>query len=178
MTREEAVAMAKRFSSQLPPIRTQEELNVFSQALKKELIENALKAELDFHLNDESEPNSRNGYSSKTIKTCEGEMLLSTPRDRKSTFEPVLVKKGQRRVSCLDDKVLALYARGMSTRDIEVVLLDMYGVEVSPSLISRVTEAVMDEVTDWQNRLLEAVYPILYLDCITVNVRQDKHITT
>jgi transposase-like protein len=176
MTREEAVSMAKRFSAQLPPIRTEDELNVFSQALKKELIENALKAELDFHLNEESEPNSRNGYSPKTIKTCEGEILLSTPRDRNSTFELILVKKGQRRISCIDDKILALYARGMSTRDIEAAFLDMYGVEVSPALISKVTEAVMDEVVDWQNRPLEAMYPILYLDCITVNVRQDKHI--
>jgi transposase-like protein len=178
MTREEATAMAKRFSSQMPPIRTEDELIIFSQAMRKELLESALKAELDFHLSEESEANSRNGYSSKTIKTCEGEILLTTPRDRNSTFEPILVKKGQRRVSCIDDKILALYARGISTRDIEAAFLDMYGVEVSPALISKVTDAVMDEVADWQNRPLKTIYPILYLDCITVNVRQDKHIVT
>jgi putative transposase len=167
MTREEAMVMAKRLSRQLPPIRREEELNLFSQALKKELIESALKGELDFHLSNEREPNSRNGYSSKTVKTCDGEMLLSTPRDRKATFEPILVKKGQRRISCMDEKILALYARGMSTRDIEEAFLDMYEVEVSPTLISKVTQAVLESVLDWQNRPLEEIYRLYRSKCET-----------
>ena len=146
--------------------------NNLMKEIKKIIIEKALNSELDYHLEEESESNSRNGYSSKTIQTEAGKIELSTPRDRNSTFEPVIVKKGQRKASILDDQILALYARGMSTRDIVSTFEEIYG----PALISRVTENVMESILDWQNRLLDAVYPIIYLDCIVVKVNHDKRV--
>jgi putative transposase len=142
------------------------------------LVERALEAELSTHLGYEkherkpnSSTNSRNGYSSKTIQAEFGSAEISVPRDRSGEFEPQLVRKGQNRLSGLDDKIISLYARGMSVRDIQAQLEEMYGVEVSPTLISNVTDAVMDEVKQWQNRPLNAVYPIVYLDCLVVKVR-------
>ncbi len=144
--------------------------------IKKIVLEKALNSELDYHLEEETDNNCRNGYSSKTIKTEAGAIDISTPRDRNSTFEPVIVKKGQRKASILDDQILALYARGMSTRDIVSTFEEIYGIDVSPTLVSRVTENVMESILDWQNRPLDAVYPIIYLDCIVVKVNQDKRV--
>ena len=120
--------------------------------------------------------NSRNGYSSKTIQTEASKIELSTSRDRNSSFEPIIVKKGQRKASILDDQILALYARGMSTRDIALTFEEIYGVDIYPSLISRVTENVMESILEWQNHPLDPVYPIIFLDCIVIKVNQDKRV--
>jgi putative transposase len=147
------------------------------------LIERALEAELSTHLgyekherNPQVESNSRNGYSSKTIQGEFGRAEISVPRDRACEFEPQLVKKGQSRISGLDEKIISLYARGMSVRDVQAQLQEMYGVEVSPTLISNVTDTVIDEVKQWQNRPLSAVYPILFLDCLVIKVRDNGRV--
>jgi putative transposase len=157
--------------------------------LTKRLVERALQAELSHHLETEVQApppeetssskrrNSRNGYSSKTVKADCGELALSIPRDRSSTFEPILVPKGERRLSGLDDKIMAMYARGLSTRDLQAQLEELYGVEVSPTLISQVTDAVSDEVRQWQSRPLAKLYPIVYLDAIHVHVREDGRVS-
>jgi putative transposase len=138
--------------------------------LKGALMQRMLEAEMTEHLGYEPNDakgrgsgNSRNGHSAKTVETESGPVEIRVPRDRNGTFEPQAVPKHKRRLDGFDDKVLALYARGMSTRDIQGHLRELYGTEVSPDLISRVTDAVVDEVKAWQNRPLEAVYPIVYL---------------
>ena len=120
--------------------------------------------------------NYRNGYSSKTIRTEDGEVDLDAPRDRDSSFEPQLVKKNQTRFTSMDDKILYLYSKGMTTRDIVATFKEMYDADVSPTLISRVTNAVIEQVVEWQARPLDAVYPIVYLDCLVVKIRQDKKV--
>ena len=117
--------------------------------------------------------NSRNGKTTKTVQSDRGQFEIKVPRDRNSSFEPQLVKKRQRRVEGFDDKVLSLYARGFSTRDIQDQLEELYGVEVSPTLISNVTDAVLDDVRSWQTRPLSSVYPIVYFDALFVKSRQD-----
>ena len=117
--------------------------------------------------------NSRNGHTVKTVTTDSGAVEIRVPRDRKSLFEPKLIPKHSRRLDGFDEKVLAMYARGMSVRDIEGHLRELYGIDVSPDLISRVTDSVMEEVREWQSRRLEAVYPILYLDALFVSVREN-----
>ena len=161
--------------------RTQEEMfgsDGLLKALTKVLVDGALEAELADHLGYEKHApegrgsgNSRNGRTSKTVKSNLGDMDIAVPRDRNGEFEPQMVRKGQRRIDGFDDKILALYARGMSTRDIQDHLRDIYGSDVSPMLISRVTDAVLDEVHEWQNRPLERLYTILYLDALWVKVR-------
>lgn len=147
---------------------------IFKQ-LTKALVERCLTAELDTHLEEErTEPeeanrkNRRNGHSKKTIKGEFGQAEIGIPRDRTGAFEPQLVQKGQTRFNGFDDKILSLYARGMTTRDIQAQLHELYGVEVSHTLVSNVTEAVEQERLAWQNRSLDAVYPIVYLDAIVV----------
>ena len=162
-------------------IKTEKDLNDFSQILTKITVEAALNAELDEHLgydkHDQSESsNSRNGYSSKTLRTEDGQFEINTPRDRDGSFEPQIVKKQQTRFTSMDDKILSLYAKGMTTRDIVATFKEMYGADVSPSLISRVTDGVMEKVVEWQARPLEPIYPIVYLDCIVVKIRQDKQV--
>jgi transposase-like protein len=151
------------------------------KSLVTKTIQACLDAELTEHLGYEKHQetigsNSRNGYTKKTIVTDSGEAEISVPRDRDGSFEPHLIPKHSRRFQEFDDKILALYARGMSVSDIQSQLHEMYGVNVSTSLISTVTDAVMSEVKTWQSRPLERVYPILYLDCIVVKVREDKRI--
>ncbi|EKD5368550.1 IS256 family transposase [Escherichia coli] len=141
----------------------------------------ALNAELTHHLRHEknqpkSGTNSRNGYSTKTVTITDGPMELRTPRDRDGSFEPQLVKKNQTRITGMDNQILALYARGMTTREITSVFKEMYDADVSPALISKVTDAVIDQVVEWQNRPLDAIYPIVYLDCIVLKVRQDSRV--
>lgn len=155
---------------------------IFKQ-LTKALVERCLTAELDTHLEQEStepEPaspkNRRNGQSKKTIKGEFGEAAIAVPRDRHSEFEPMIIQKGQTRFNGFDDKIVSLYARGMTTRDIQAQLQDLYGVEVSHTLISNVTEAVEVERKLWQNRGLDAIYPIVYLDAIVVKVRQEGRV--
>jgi putative transposase len=151
--------------------------------LTKRLLERAMSVELDTHLGYEknatgSKPtmNRRNGSSQKTIMTRDESVAIEVPRDRDNTFEPQIVKKHQRRFDGFDDKIISMYSYGMTTRDIQAHLQDIYGVEVSPELISNVTDGIMEDVIAWQNRPLERVYPILYLDCIVVKCREDKMI--
>lgn len=149
--------------------------------LKKISVEAALNAELTHHLGHEknqpkSGTNSRNGYSTKTVTITDGPMELRTPRDRDGSFEPQLVKKNQTRITDMDNQILALYARGMTTHEITSVFKEMYDADVSPALISKVTDAVIDQVVEWQNRPLDAIYPIVYLDCIVLKVRQDSRV--
>jgi putative transposase len=144
--------------------------------LKGAVMERLLEAEMTEHLGHERQgrrkgTNGRNGHSRKTVQTESGPVEIQVPRDREGTFEPQLVKKHQRRLEGFDEKVIALYARGMTTRDIQQHLRELYGTDVSPELISRATEGVMDEFRAWQSRPLEAVYPIVYLDALFVSVR-------
>jgi putative transposase len=144
--------------------------------LKKALAERMLNAEMDVHLGDEAEQtagNHRNGTSSKTVLTDTGAMALAIPRDRQGRFDPVLIAKYQRRFPGFDEKIIALYARGMSTRDIQSHLGELYGLEVSPELISAVTDAVIDEVSAWQSRPLESVYALVYFDALRVKIRDE-----
>ncbi|MBL4658801.1 MAG: IS256 family transposase [Alcanivoracaceae bacterium] len=162
-------------------IKTEDDLNEFRAMLTKITVETALNVELDDHLGyDKHEctdaDNSRNGYSSKTLQTEDGQFTLDTPRDRAGSFEPKLVKKHQRRFTSMDDKILFLYAQGMTTREIVITFKEMYSADVSASLISKVTDAVLEQVVEWQSRPLDAVYPIVYLDCIVVKIRQDKKV--
>lgn len=146
--------------------------------LTKALVERALQAEMAEHLgHDKHESvinatgNTRNGKSRKTLKGEFGELPIEIPRDREGSFEPRIISKHQTRWMGFDDKILSLYARGMTVREIQQHLTEMYGAEVSPTLISTVTDGVMDEVKQWQSRPLDAVYPVVYLDCIHAKVR-------
>jgi len=144
--------------------------------LKKALAERMLGAEMDVHLADEAEQsagNHRNGTSPKTVDTGSERIVLDIPRDRQGRFDPVLIGKYQRRFPGFDDKIIAMYARGMSTRDIQAHIEEIYGIEVSPALVSAVTDAVLDEVTAWQNRPLEPVYAIVYFDALRVKIRDE-----
>jgi transposase-like protein len=151
---------------------------LYSQLLQR-LINRSLEAELAVHLGEGKSAdtvNRRNGKLAKTVKGTFGELEIETPRDRQGSFEPQLVKKRQVRLGGMEEKILALYARGMTNRDIESALQDLYGVNVSHSIISQVTDAVLDEVHAWQSRPLETVYPIVWLDGIVVKVHQGKQV--
>jgi putative transposase len=157
-------------------IKIPQDLNDFSRMLKKITVEAALNAEMDEHLGYEKHAksvvkNSRNSRTSKRIKTEDGEFDLDTPRDRDGSFEPKLVKKNQSRFTSMDEKILWLYAQGMSTREIVQAFDEWYGADISPTLISRVTNAVIDKVVEWQSRPLDPIYPIIYLDCLVVKIR-------
>mgnify|MGYP003645826102 FL=1 len=162
-------------------IKTEADLNEFRQMLTKITVETALNAELDDHLGYSKHKasdttNSRNGSTRKTLQTDDGQFQVDTPRDRDGSFEPQLVKKHQRRFTSMDDKILCLYAQGMTTREIVETFKEMYDAEISPTLISNVTNAVIEQVVEWQSRPLDAVYPIVYLDCIVLKIRQDKQV--
>jgi putative transposase len=153
--------------------------NGLLKQLTKLLVEKALDAEMAQHLgHDKHEPvanatgNTRNGKSKKTLKGDFGELPIEVPRDRHSTFEPQIIPKHQTRWAGFDEKILSLYARGMTVREIQSHLEEIYGAEVSPSLISSVTDAVAEEVKTWQSRPLDPIYPIVYLDCIHVKIRE------
>ena len=145
--------------------------------IKKRLVERALAGELNGHLKREAAeeaatPNSRNGSSKKTVTSEDGELELSIPRDRNGSFEPILVPKHQRRLAGMDEKILALYARGNSTRDISAQLKELYGgAKISPAVISEVIESVSEDVNAWQSRPLDEIYPIVYLDALYVNIK-------
>lgn len=152
--------------------------NGLLKVLQKKLVERALEAELTHHLGYEaheqaSGANRRNGKGHKTIQSESGQFDIEVPRDRDASFEPQLVKKRQRRLAGFDEKVVSLYSGGLSTREIQTQLEELYGVEVSPTLISNVTDAVLDEVKEWRSRALQAVYPIVYFDALFVKSRQD-----
>ena len=157
-----------------------EDIDAATRRLKRALVERMLGGELTHHLGyppggakPDDTPNHRNGASAKTVLTDEGPVALAIPRDRAGTFEPVLVPKHARRLPGFDDKVLALYARGLSTREIRQYLEEIYAIEVSADLISAVTDAVLAEVTAWQARPLEAMYPVVFFDAIRVKIRDD-----
>jgi len=157
--------------------------NGLLKQITKALIERVLSAELTTHLGYEKHDpggynsgNSRNGSTKKTLKGNFGELELETPRDRDGTFTPVMVAKGQTRFTGFDDKIISMYARGMSAREITEHLKEIYGVDVSAALISNVTEAVMEEVKTWQGRPLEEVYPIVYMDALYVKIRDNGHV--
>ena len=178
MNQKELLAFAKEAAKSM---KTEKDLSDFSRMLKKVTVEAALGAELDDHLGyDKHQPstgsNSRNGHSSKTVYTDDGAIEIDVPRDRDSSFEPQLIKKQQTRFTGMDDKILFLYAQGMTTREICTAFKELYDADVSASLISKVTNSVMEQVVEWQARPLDQVYPIVYLDCIVVKIRQDKQV--
>src|SRR5512144_2728642 len=144
--------------------------------LKKAFAERALNAEIDYHLETgeaDGRANSRNGYGKKRVLTETGKIDLEVPRDRLATFDPQLIAKYQRRFPGFDDKIISMYGRGMSTREIQGHLRDLYGIDISPDLISAVTDAVLEEVSEWQNRPLEALYPLIFFDAIRIKVRDE-----
>lgn len=180
MKQEEIEALAREMSK---GVKTEEDLEAVTRTLTKTLIETALKAEMTDHLGYEAHDragsgsgNSRNGTGAKTVVSRTGPLEIETPRDRNGDFEPQLVKKRQRRVTVIDEKIIPLYAKGMSTREIAATIEDLYGAEVSPSLISKVTDSVIDDVIAWQARPLDSVYPIVYLDGLSVKVRHNKQV--
>ena len=154
-----------------------------ARELTKRLVERALQGEMTAHLGYEKHApegrnsgNSRNGATPKTVLDDSGELTIEVPRDRNGDFEPQLVAKGQRRLPSFNDQVIALYARGMTTREIQSGLREIYGTEISPALISAVTDAVLEDVKAWQSRGLDALYPVLYLDAIHLKIRVDGHV--
>ena len=164
-------------------VKTQEDLwgndGIITQ-LNKAILERILNAEMDFHLQNTPSGrvagNSRNGHSKKKVSGTFGQIELETPRDRQSTFEPQIVPKRSTKLGMIDQAILSLYAKGMTVRDIQATLLELYHVEVSHSLISKVTDAVNEEVEQWRDRPLEAVYPVVWLDGIIVKVHQDHQV--
>jgi transposase-like protein len=187
----QAEKLANELASQ---VTTLEDLNGLMRTMMKTALERMLNTEMDVHLqrrgttqdanttvipSPEPTPkttvkNRRNGHSKKTVGSDMGEFTLQTPRDRNSTFEPQLIKKGQRRLEGFDEKILALYAKGMTTRDIQEIVGELYGVEVSPTLVSEITADLDAEVSAWRTRRLDAVWPIVYLDGIVVHVRGEN----
>jgi len=164
-------------------VSSPEELESLTRLLQKKTFEAMLDGEMNAHLGygkhakeGHNSGNNRNGYSRKTLKGEHGELPIDVPRDRNGDFEPQIIPKHQTRLPLFNDKIITLYAKGMSTRDIAATLLELYGVEVSPTLISQVTEQVMEAIQQWQSRALDEVYPIVYLDCIVVKIRQDKRV--
>jgi len=162
-------------------MKTESDISSLSQLLTKLTVETALGAEMEDHLGYGRHErslieNHRNGHSSKRLIGDHGEVEIDVPRDRHSTFEPQLIQKGQSRLTHFDEQIIALYSKGMSTRDIVAAFKEMYDAEVSASLVSKVTAAVIERVIEWQNRPLDELYPIVYMDCIRVKVRQDKRV--
>jgi len=178
--RDRAVAKQEFIDSLVEGCSTEEDLfgpdGAFTK-LKGAVMERLLEAEITEHLGHEKQArrrssNARNGHSTKTVQTDTGPVEIRVPRDREGTFDPKLVKKHQRRLEGFDEKVIALYARGMTTRDIQQHLRELYGTDVSPELISRATDGVLEEFRAWQTRPLDPVYPIVYLDALYVSVRE------
>lgn len=174
----------KQIASELAKdIKTGEDLSALSSQLVKLTVEAALGAEMEEHLGYSphsplgyNSGNNRNGTTPKTLKGSDGEVLIETPRDRNGEFEPQIIRKGQTRITGMDEQILCLYAKGMSTREIVEAFQEMYSAEVSAGLVSQVTNAVIEQVREWQMRPLEEVYPIIYFDCLVVKIRQDKRV--
>jgi transposase-like protein len=164
-------------------IKSERDLGDFSRLLKKMTVEAALGGEMETHLGyakhspeGHHSGNSRNGYSRKTLKGDHGEVEIEIPRDRNGDFEPQLVRKGQTRLTQMDDQILALYAKGLTTREIVAFFKELYDADVSATLVSTVTEAVLERILEWQHRPLDAVYPIVYLDGMVIHVRENKRV--
>ena len=178
MDQERLKELAKEFAKD---IKTQHDLNDFSKMLTKLTVETALNAELTEHLGYEKHQNSpegtqnaRNGTTKKKLKGSHGEIVIESPRDREGSFEPQLLPKHQSRLTQMDDQILTLYAKGLSTREIVDAFKEMYDADVSATLVSKVTERVLEQITSWQARPLDAVYPIVYLDCIVIKIRENQ----
>ena len=164
-------------------IKSEKDLGTLTQQLIKLTVETALNAEMDEHLGYQKHApqgrgtgNNRNGYSTKRLKGQHGEVTIQAPRDRNSSFEPQFVRKGQSRLTQMDDQILALYAKGLSTRDIVDAFKEMYDADISAGLVSKVTERVIEQVHEWQNRPLDPLYPIVYLDCIVLKIRANQRV--
>ncbi|PNO63259.1 IS256 family transposase [Aeromonas caviae] len=164
-------------------IKSEKDLGTLTQQLIKLTVETALNAEMDEYLGYEKHApqgrgtgNNRNGYSTKRLKGQHGEVTIQAPRDRNSSFEPQFVRKGQSRLTQMDDQILALYARGLSTRDIVDAFKEMYDADISAGLVSKVTERVIEQVHEWQNRPLDPLYPIVYLDYIVLKIRANQRV--
>lgn len=162
-------------------VKTEEEFAALTRQLRESFYEAALNAELDEHLGHKrngasSSGNTRNGSMPKTLISDDGPLEIHTPRDRQGDFSPQIIKKRQTRTPSMDSKILSFYAKGMSTREVVATLEEFYDTQVSPTLVSRVTNSVLEQVTEWQSRPLDAVYPIVYLDCIFLKIRQDNHV--
>ncbi|MDR7019146.1 transposase-like protein [Aeromonas salmonicida] len=164
-------------------IKSEKDLGTLTQQLIKLTVETALNAEMDEHLGYEKHApqgrgtgNNRNGYSTKRLKGQHGEVTIQAPRDRNSSFEPQFVRKGQSRLTQMDDQILALYAKGLSTRDIVDAFKEMYDADISAGLVSKVTERVIEQVHEWQNRPLDPLYTIVYLDCIVLKIRANQRV--
>lgn len=158
-----------------------EDIKAFQKELMQSFIDTALEAEMEEHLGypkheKADKPNKRNGHTKKTVRSDTGDLEISTPRDREGSFDPVLIGKHQTRITGLDDKIIMFYAKGQTTTEIVESIKDIYDVNISTSLVSRVTDNIIDDITAWQNRPLSSLYPIVYLDCIVVKIRQDKQI--
>jgi len=180
LNEDELKALGKKLGA---GVKTEAELVNLTKTLRKAMIEAALGAEMTQHLGYEKHSvdgngtgNSRNGRSRKVLKGDHGEVDIEIPRDRAGTFEPQIIKKGQTRLSVLDDQILALYAKGMSTRDIVATLKELYDADVSPALVSKVTDRVLEQVQLWQSRELDPLYPIVYLDCIVLKIRENQRV--
>lgn len=180
MDRQKLQALAAELAKD---IKTEADLNALSRELLKLTVETALNAELTDHLGYEKHAssvgergNSRNGSTPKRLKSQHGEVEIYTPRDREGSFEPQLLKKGQTRLTQMDDQILTLYAKGLSTREIVAAFKEMYDADVSATLISRVTDRVLEQITQWQSRPLDAIYPIVYLDCIVIKIRDNLRV--
>ena len=152
--------------------KNQEDLSNLTKSFMKNMIENILKSELEEHL-ENSPDNTKNGYYKKSVRSDSGKLELEIPRDRSSDYSPELIPKGKRTISGIDDKIISLYARGMSLRDIEKQVKEMYDVEMSDSLISRIIDKILPEIKSWQNRTLESIYPIVYMDAMVFKVKDD-----
>ena len=179
MDREKLKALASELAKD---IKTEADLNALSRELLKLTVETALNAELTEHLGYEKHSdskargNARNGTTPKRLKGQHGEVDILTPRDRIGSFEPQLVRKNRTRLTSMDDQILTLYAKGLSTREIVDTFKEMYDADVSPTLVSRVTEKVLEQITQWQSRPLDAIYPIVYLDCIVIKIRDNLRV--
>lgn len=178
MNKKEIEALAREVAKQ---VKSPEGIHEVLKAINKSMLEAVLEAEMDEHVGyakhqHNGSSNSRNGHSRKTLRSDKGEFDIEIPRDRDGDFKPRIVKKHQSRIGSMDDKILYLYGQGLSTRELSTMLLELYDVEVSASLISRVTDAVIEDVIAWQARPIESIYPIVYMDCIRVKIRQDKRV--
>lgn len=177
------------YQEEIKKCKTMEDVvgkNGLMQRLLKDVIQQLLEAEMDEQLGREKyertcssdSKNYRNGYSKKNIDSSFGEVDLDVPRDRKAEFDPVIVKKYETKCNELDKKIIGLYARGMSTRDIQAELEELYGIDVSPTMISKITDKVMTSAAEWQNRMLDPIYPLIYLDAVHFKVRDEHRIVT
>ena len=178
-------SLFKQFAKEMRSknLTTDKDLSKIMQQMMKHVIEAMLDEEMQDHLGypkyapeGRGSGNSRNGSSKKTVRTEQSQLEVDIPRDRNASFEPKIVPKGQSRTGIMDDQIIALYAKGMSTREIGSMIKELYDVDISPSLISQVTDRVLDEVVQWQSRPLDALYPIVYLDCIVLKIKEGQQV--